>query len=142
MRTLVARRWEEFSLVDLSPHSLALTIVLGLVLGVFPVYGGPTLLCLIIAAVVRPHIPLLQAINLVTSPLQLALLVPFHRVGLFLLPEHEAVIPKGWYAVAAIGGFTVRTVAGWFLVCVPFGICLYLGLAFLLSRCRVQRGKG
>jgi hypothetical protein len=117
------QKLSRLSLAGTPPETIALSVVLGITLGVFPVYGCPTLLCLAAAVLLRPHAPLLHAINAVTGPLQLALALPFHRLGRQVLP-----------AVAGIGGFTLRMIAGWFLVCVPIGVALYVGLWFWLRR--------
>jgi hypothetical protein len=111
------------SLAGAPPETIALSVVLGVTLGVFPVYGCPTLLCIAAALLLRPHVPLLHAINAVTGPLQLALALPFHQLGGHFVP-----------GAAGIGGFTLRMIAGWFLVSVPIGAALYLVLWFWLRR--------
>jgi hypothetical protein len=121
------RHFARLSLAGTPPETIALSVVLGVTLGVFPVYGVPTLLCAAAALLLRPHVPLLQAINLVTGPIQLALAWPFHRLGRLLLP-----------AVHGVAGFTLRMVTGWFLVCVPIGLFLYVILRLWLLR-RVNR---
>jgi hypothetical protein len=111
------------SLAGTPPETIALSVVLGLTLGVFPMYGVPTLLCLAAAILFRPHVPLLQAINAATTPLQVALALPFQRLGYCLLPDGGGV-----------PGFTMRMVAGWFLACVPIGLCSYVVLRLYLRR--------
>ena len=137
MRIRITRWLNRLTTEDVSPETIALSIVLGLALGVFPVYGCPTLLCVAAAFAVRPHVPLLHAINFVTSPLQLALIFPFHKVGERLLPAQAQLAGQGnWHAALVVYGFTTRVVAGWFLVCAPLGFALYLALAFTLRQYR------
>lgn len=83
MKTLWARI---LSLGAFTPEVLALSLAFGLVLGVFPMYGIPTLLCAGAAVVLRLNHPALQLVNLLSSPLQFALFMPFHRLGERLLP--------------------------------------------------------
>src|SRR5580692_2926222 len=45
------------SVAGLSPETIALILVLGLVLGVFPVFGCPTLLCIVAALAFRLNLP-------------------------------------------------------------------------------------
>jgi hypothetical protein len=125
----LVRQFRRLSLAEIPPETIALSVVLGITLGVFPVYGFPTLLCVAAAFLFRPHVPLLHAINAVTGPLQFALILPFHRLGKLLLP-----------AAAGVGGFTLRMIAGWLLVCLPAGICLYFVLRLSLRRGRVALG--
>jgi uncharacterized protein (DUF2062 family) len=115
------------SLDGVSTETLALSVGLALVLGVFPVYGCPTLLCAVAAIILRLNLPAMQLVNLVTSPLQLALLIPFHRLGQLLLPEAGAAhahAPGAFFA--GIWELALHAIAGWFCVCVPLGITLYV----------------
>jgi uncharacterized protein (DUF2062 family) len=123
-------RLRRLSLANTPPETIALSVVLGVTLGVFPIYGCPTLLCVAAALVLRPHVPLLQAINAITGPLQFALVLPFHRLGRHLLPAVKA----------GVAGFTLRMIVGWFFVCLPIGLCLYAVLRFWLRR-RAKRAE-
>jgi len=117
------------SVAGLSPATIALILAIGLVLGVFPVYGCPTVLCMGAALVLRLNLPAVQIINQLVFPLQLALLVPLSRLGARIL--HGCLwLPARW-SIAA----TVRdAVVGWLCLCVPLGIVLYFILAFALRR--------
>lgn len=64
-----------------TPGKLALTLGLGAALGVFPVLGATTALCLGAGLWLRLNQPLLQLVNYLAYPLQLALLIPFYRAG-------------------------------------------------------------
>lgn len=64
-----------------TPRKLALTLGLGAALGVFPVLGTTTALCLGAGLWLRLNQPLLQLVNYLVYPLQLALLIPFYRAG-------------------------------------------------------------
>jgi uncharacterized protein (DUF2062 family) len=67
-----------------TPEKLALSVALGLVLGVFPVLGSTTALCALAALTLRLNLPAIQIINYFVYPLQLALLLPFFRLGEWL----------------------------------------------------------
>ena len=67
------------SIRDLSAENIALILAVGLVLGTFPVYGCPTLLCVLASLVLRVNFPALQVVNQLTLPLQIAMLVPLAR---------------------------------------------------------------
>jgi uncharacterized protein (DUF2062 family) len=66
-------------------QGIALSIALGVTLGVTPVLGSTTVLCLLAALVFRLNVPALQLVNCGMYPLQLALPIPFLRVGDLLL---------------------------------------------------------
>jgi uncharacterized protein (DUF2062 family) len=68
-----------------TPHKIALSIALGLSLGIFPVLGITTTLCVIAALRLRLNQPIIQLVNWLVYPLQLALLLVFIRIGEWLL---------------------------------------------------------
>ncbi len=67
--------------VGCSPRKLAWSLVAGLVVGVNPLLGSTTLLCLAIAALLRLNLVASQITNHIVYPLQLALFFVFIRIG-------------------------------------------------------------
>ena len=55
------------AMAELPPEQLALVLSLGLVLGVFPIFGLPTLLCLLAALGLRLNVAALQLLNQIAS---------------------------------------------------------------------------
>jgi uncharacterized protein (DUF2062 family) len=68
-----------------TPHKIALSIALGFSLGVFPVLGTTTTLCAIAAVRLRLNQPVIQLINWLVYPLQLAWILIFIRLGEWIL---------------------------------------------------------
>lgn len=64
-----------------SPQKLAWSIALGLVVGVNPLLGSTTLLCLGLALLFRLNLPASQLANHLMYPLEVALLFPFLKLG-------------------------------------------------------------
>lgn len=125
------------SLEGLSADTVALILTIGLVLGLFPVYGCATILCALAGLVLRLNLPALQLVNQLVTPLQLVLLVPFARLGARLLnsPGSATQLARG------LGLGAVHAVAGWLCVCLPLGIVVYFALGHILrdsvrGRCR------
>lgn len=52
-----------------TPEKIAISIVLGVILGVFPVLGATTLLCAGAAILFRLNLPAIQLVNYVMYPL-------------------------------------------------------------------------
>lgn len=77
--------------VGCSPRKLAWSLVAGLVIGVNPLLGSTTLLCLAVAAVLRLNLVASQITNHAVYPLQLALFFAFIRIGDLLF--HTGSIP-------------------------------------------------
>jgi hypothetical protein len=107
----------------LSPDKIALIVAIGLVLGAFPVYGCPTILCGLAAVILRLNLPGLQLVNQAATPLQIALLLPLARAGSWMFGHR-----------AGFGGAVWNAVAGWFCICIPMGVLLYFTLGYVLRR--------
>lgn len=117
------------SLEDLPPERVALVVTIGLALGVFPIWGLPTVFCLLAAALLRGSVAPLQILNNLSSPLQLALLVPLERAGARLFGT-----PAGLPAAGRIGMAARHAVAGWACICVPGAVLFYFALLFAIRR--------
>jgi uncharacterized protein (DUF2062 family) len=111
-----------------SREKLALLLAIGLVLGTFPVFGLPTILCIVAALSLRLNMAALQVVNQLSSPLQLALLVPLARVGWKIPVTSDAT------ALERLGAMALQAITGWLMVCVPVGFLVYLGLVYFLRR--------
>lgn len=131
MRRAIVESWRRWwaSLAQAPPGRLALLLAVGFVAGIFPMMGIPTALCLLAAAVFRLDAAALQAVNTVTSPLQIALLMPLARVGARLLGVNLAA----GTLTAKLGLTAVCAVTGWTCVCFPLGVLLYVGLGAVMA---------
>jgi hypothetical protein len=109
----------------LSSDRVALIVVLGLVLGAFPVFGCATILCGFAALALRVNSAVLQLVNQIATPVQLVLLLPLARAGSRIFGAH-----------AGFGGTLLNAVAGWFCLCIPAGIVLYFAILVVLRWCR------
>jgi uncharacterized protein (DUF2062 family) len=79
----------------ITPSKIALTIALGLNLGIFPILGATTMLCAIAGLLLKLNQPVIQLVNWVASPLQLVLILVFVRIGEWLMraPHLSLSIP-------------------------------------------------
>ena len=117
-----------------SPRKLAFTISLGIFIGTIPAVWGSALLCAGLAVLFRLNHIGIQAANHLVYPLQLALIVPFYRIGAGIFPWGPSVsadiFSKG-IKNAATGSFvpivaaTVKALAAWFLIAAPVAVLLY-----------------
>jgi uncharacterized protein (DUF2062 family) len=110
------------SILELSPHQRALLLAVGLVLGIFPIPGCPTVLCLAAALGLRLNPAVLQLLNNATGPLQLALLLPLERAGAWFCGSETTPL------AGTLGLLAMHAVVGWACLCIPAGILLYLVL--------------
>lgn len=119
------------SMRELSPEDVALLLAVGLVLGIFPICGIPTILCMLASLVARLNFPALQMVNQLSWPLQIAMLVPLARLG------SRIIAPSGGFAATIagrLGAAVLQAAAGWFCICIPLGLMLYVSLRCILRR--------
>ncbi|MDR3744784.1 MAG: DUF2062 domain-containing protein [Acidobacteriaceae bacterium] len=64
-----------------APHTLAWSIAIGLFVGINPLLGSTTLLCLAVSFRFRLNLAASQIANHAMFPLELALVIPFIRMG-------------------------------------------------------------
>jgi uncharacterized protein (DUF2062 family) len=65
----------------LTPEKLSLTIALGITLGILPIIGPTTGLCILAAFIFRLNQAALQLINYISYPFQILCLIPFYNLG-------------------------------------------------------------
>ncbi len=132
----------------ITPEKIALSIAIGAALGVFPLVGTTTILCALAAAVLGLNLPAIQLVNYLVYPVQLALLLPFMRLGeLVSGPGTAPLIParvlgqvrsNPWQAAVILWDALERAMLAW-LITVPLtALLLYLTLAPLLRRIRTK----
>jgi uncharacterized protein (DUF2062 family) len=95
----------------LTPEKLALSLAAGLVLGLFPVVGVTTILCLAAGFVFRLNHVALQLANHLAYPLQVPLVLAFVRLG-----ERFLGAPRVALDPLALARHFQRDAAGFLLV--------------------------
>ncbi len=134
------------------PQGISRSFAVGTVIAILPVLGATTALCVAVGAKLRLNQPLLQAINYLLYPLQLALLPVFLMVaarvagieGLSFVPtdmiKQFSASPRDFMALYGLVG--IYAVLVWSVVA-PL---VYLGVRMLVFRIAsraqsAQRGK-
>lgn len=143
-----SRRAAEFLAAQLrqglTPHEVSLTLAVGLCLSVPPVIGTTTILCALAAVVLRLNHPLIQAVNFLAYPLQLALLIPFLRAGEWLFgAPHTPLSPGKILAmaradlpgmIASLWTVTWHGAVVWAVASLPAGLLIYLAVRPAVER--------
>lgn len=127
-----------------TPEKIALSLTLGVALGVFPVLGSTTALCALAALALQLNLPAIQVVNYFVYPLQIALLIPFFRLGerLFRAPHlplsvsqiYAMIHANMWSAIRSLWTTTWHAVVVWCLVAPVFAGVAYGILAPALRR--------
>jgi uncharacterized protein (DUF2062 family) len=132
----------------ITPERIALSIAVGVALGVFPVLGSTTVLCAVAALLLRLNLPAIQIVNWLVYPLQIVLLLPFIRMGEAIyraspLPLNTAqllalVRAGAWAATKQLWRSGIHAITAWTLVAPLGALVIYSVLAPLLRRARSQ----
>lgn len=70
-----------------SPRQMARSVTIGFFIGIFPVVGVTTILCLLAIFAFRLNSLATIGTNFLVSPIQVALLYPFWQIGQYLSPS-------------------------------------------------------
>jgi uncharacterized protein (DUF2062 family) len=150
-RRRIVRPIVELLRQGVTPEKMALSLALGATLGVFPVLGTTTALCALAAFIWRLNLPAIQIVNYFIYPFQIALLIPFFRLGEILfdaphLPLSIAQIlatvhANFWAATRFLWTTIWHAAVAWCLIAPVFVALAYLILVGLLRRIARRQTK-
>ena len=116
-----------------SPRRLALCVAIAIVVGNIPILGVSTILCALIALIFRLNLPAIQLVQAAMAPTQVLLIIPFVRLGEWILRVPPQVVSlkaalalmsQGvWQAVVVLRDAIFYAGLAWALIA-PF--CIYL----------------
>jgi uncharacterized protein (DUF2062 family) len=127
-----------------SPEKIALTIALGVSLGVTPVIGSTTMLCTLAAVTLRLNLPAILLVNGMVYPLQLTLLVPFLHAGAWMFRVEHTKFSIGqifnlirtdiWHAIGLLWLATLHALVAWLITGSVVSGFVYMILLAVLRR--------
>ncbi len=148
VRALWRRRVRAVAVAQLrqgiTPQRIALTVALGAVLGLFPILGTTTALCLLAGVFLKLNQPILQLVNWVAAPLQIPGIYFFVRTG-----ERLTHAPAVSFSISALlsafkiaplqflkqyGLTGARGILAWALIAPGIALLLYACLLPALKR--------
>ncbi len=122
-----------------SPEKLSLTVAFGAIWGTFPILGTNTIICIGTAMAFRLNHAAIQLVNYAMYPIQLALIIPFIKLGIWITGQNalnytfdeiwEIMKADQWRAFQTLGEILWAGLLGWLIFAVP----LFLLLRFLLT---------
>lgn len=132
-----------------TPEKIAMSIAIGLIVGIFPVMGTTTVLCTAAAAALRLNMVAVHTVHYAMTPVQLLLIIPFVRVGEHVvgaepqpltISEGMALLAQGVvHAVVTLWSAIVHAIVGW-IVIGPLAIALcYYVFRWILLRTSLAR---
>ncbi|MEM6523353.1 MAG: DUF2062 domain-containing protein [Bacteroidota bacterium] len=118
-----------------SPRRLAIAISLGIVLGLFPIPGSTTGLCLLVAFLGNYNVAVMQLLNYAVYPLQLLLIIPLMALGssifdlemeLFSVTAMVDLFRDDfWLALEKLWKFQFAGIIAWIIFIFPLYFPLY-----------------
>jgi uncharacterized protein (DUF2062 family) len=150
-RRRIARPILELLRQGVTPEKMALSLALGVAIGVFPALGTTTALCALVAFLWRLNLPAIQIVNYFVYPVQLALIIPFFRAGEILfgaphLPLSASQVvalvrASFWEAIRFLWTTTWHAMVAWCLAAPVFVGVAYVLLVPILRRATRQTEK-
>ena len=131
----LTQRCKAIATSGLSPRRLARTLCIGGALGLLPLVWGTSLICFWLAHRYKLNHLVLQSVNYLLYPAQIALLVPFCKLGLFLIPWGPTTLPDQLSNLAQTGfsgafllllWLTFKALFAWLITVPILALVLYL----------------
>ncbi len=126
----------------ISPSRLSVTLALGFSIGCLPITGVPTVLCLVLAILLRLNLPAIQAANFIAWPAQLIVVLPMVRLGHWILLRfwgHELKMSlasgDSWHSLlGVVGNVAANLIIGWIAALGPATLILTVAFYFILRK--------
>lgn len=128
----------------LSQKRLAVSLALGITIGLIPFYGVTTLLVGVVAYALRLDFIVMQAVHYIVHPIQIALIIPFFKVGnlfigdnevSFTLAEYIALFKSDfWLALSELWKLNLLAIIVWGLIAIPMFYGLYYFFIYSIKR--------
>ena len=118
-----------------TPRKLAVTCALGVVIGIFPVWGITTWICLALSISFRLNLIVIQLVNYLFFPIQLILMIPFIKAGSFVFgldpfpydsSQLVSLFKNNFWLALKESGFALATgIVVWAVIALPLFIAIY-----------------
>lgn len=131
----------------MTPKKLALSLTLGFFLGLFPVIGVTTLLCMAVAFLFKLNMAAIQLANYIVYPLQIIFIIPLMKIGSLIvninpipytIDELLEMMGSNFYGTLEIIWIaTLMGVLAWAVLLTPITLLLY----FILKSAFIRLAK-
>src|SRR5512137_1881326 len=132
-----------------TPRKLALSLALGVVVSVMPLFGVTAVVAVALGAILRLNLPAILAANYAAYPLQFLLFIPFFEAGAwitrgppvpFSFAQIRAELEGGLGpTLARYAGANLRALLAWAILAAPATLLLAFLFRPLLARLPIPR---
>lgn len=129
-----------------STEKISVALTVGFILGLIPVYGVTTILITVVALTLRLNFISMQIAHFLVHPIQIALIVPFLKLGdyLFIKDGYSFTVQQYlmhfkedfWSALNNFWMVNLYAIAIWFVLSLPLFFILYFGLKTMIHKLR------
>jgi uncharacterized protein (DUF2062 family) len=122
--------------MGITPQKLAVTVALGMVIGIMPLFGPITLLCTVVSMRFKLNLPALLLICYLMGPLHIVLYIPFIQLGLAIfelttfqltMEEVMKLFAEDWLqALKTVWLANLAGVLVWLVLAAPLTFFIYL----------------
>jgi uncharacterized protein (DUF2062 family) len=119
----------------LTPEKLAFSVTIGILSGVFPVFGTTTILSLLLTMLFRQNLIVVQSVQWLMGLIQIFMIIPFMQVGAYMLDQQAIHIsmaqirlafqPGMLQGIKTVGVFHLYGVFSWAILVMPAGAASY-----------------
>ena len=127
----------------LSPKQLALSLVISMLVSIFPMYGISTIILTFIALPLKLNLPIMIVVSYIAEPIKIVLLIPFINVGAWFFGVEHSLLTFEAIKLSYNESFikTLKALSyellcgfiGWALIAIPLGILSYFILKGVLT---------
>lgn len=128
----------------LSQKRLAVSMALGITIGLIPFYGVSTLIVGALAYMLRLDFVIMQVVHYIVHPIQLALIIPFFKAGGYIIGNQEVSLTikeyialfksDFWLALSEFWKLNLFGIIVWGLIAVPLFYGLYRLFVYSIKR--------
>jgi uncharacterized protein (DUF2062 family) len=128
----------------ISAKKLSISLALGITVGLIPLYGVTTLLVGLIAVSLRLNFVAMQIAHYIVHPVQIALLIPFFKLGDAVIKGSEVSFTVKQYillfqtdfagAIRELWLVNLSAIGIWLIIAIPLFVSLYYVMIFTLKK--------
>jgi len=134
----------------LTAESLAFSITIGIISGLFPVIGATTLISVLLTLLFRQNILVVQSVQWILGLLQVMLIIPFMKLGAVILNQQAVHInmhqinlafQTGFFSgIRTIGVFQLYAILTWIILAIPASAISYFAIKTLIRKRKAVSG--
>jgi uncharacterized protein (DUF2062 family) len=134
----------------LTAESLAFSITIGIIAGLFPVIGATTLISVLMTLLFRQNILVVQSVQWILGLLQVMLIIPFMKLGAVILNQQAVHInmhqinlafQTGFFSgIRTVGIFQLYAILTWIILAIPASVISYFAFKTLFRKRKAVSG--